>query len=112
MLNRRHFGIVFCTLMAVCVPASAQSSEPSFSYVINVIVEAEGGGGIAAPPTRPSVPVRGHRPELMTSSAFSALAVDCYSTNGDIPSFANSMYLANYGVTSCESGSSFNLPLD
>lgn len=47
----------------------------------------------------------------MTSSAYSATAVDCYSTNGDIPSFANSSYLAGYGVNSCETGSSFNLPL-
>lgn len=47
---RRRLAIFLFTLPAIPLPALAQNSEPFFSYIVNVIVEAEGGGGVAAPP--------------------------------------------------------------
>jgi hypothetical protein len=105
--QRCRVGVVsFAALVSSCLPAFASNSEPYFSYMLNVLVEGDNGGGIA--PVRE--PLREPRPRvIINQTPYSVVQADCYSTNGDIPSFYIGFDPNMYGITTCEGASSFNL---
>ena len=106
--------IFFVALCALCLPAAAQNSEPYFNYILNISPGDVliGGGGARPAKSLEEIKHDFSQPSSLEGhvvSAGGALAVDCYTTNGDVPAFAPD--LSQYGVTSCQKASSYNLPI-